>query len=85
MAFIAINELRATGAELFQDSESFLNELNNLDNSVHGGYSGAYSNSTGTVLGIAEKGFEFGVITVGIDAIGHLAKSFSDDKAGYYY
>ncbi|AUT00201.1 hypothetical protein CLI64_07300 [Nostoc sp. CENA543] len=83
MAFIAINELRATGAELFQDSESFLNELNSVDNSVHGGYDG-YSSSTGTVLGIAEKGFEFGVITVGIDAIGHLAKSFSDNKPGWY-
>jgi hypothetical protein len=75
MAFIAVNELRATGAELFQDSESFLNELNNLDDSVHGG--GDYSNTTNGVLGLAAKGFEFGVITYGIDAIGHLAMSFS--------
>ncbi|MBD2361877.1 hypothetical protein H6G36_11905 [Anabaena minutissima FACHB-250] len=80
MAFIAVNELRATGAELFQDSESFLNELNNLDDSVHGGN---YSNTTNGVLDLAVKGFEFGVITYGIDAIGHLAKSFSD--AGGYY
>ncbi|ABA23972.1 conserved hypothetical protein [Trichormus variabilis ATCC 29413] len=80
MAFIAVKELQVTGAELFQDSESFLNELNNLDNSVHGG--GDYSNTTNGVLDLAAKGFEFGVITYGIDAIGHLAKSYSD--AGYY-
>ncbi|MBD2252257.1 hypothetical protein [Nostoc parmelioides] len=81
MAFIAVKELQATGAELFQDSESFLNELNSLDNSVHGG--GEYSNTTNGVLDLAQKGFEFGVITYGIDAIGHLAKSYSD--AGYGY
>ncbi|WP_066383671.1 hypothetical protein [Anabaena sp. CA = ATCC 33047] len=82
MAFIAVNELRATGSELFQDSESFLNELNNLDDSVHGGYN--YSKTTNGVLDLAEKGFEFGVITFGIDAIGHLAKSFSDAGNGWY-
>ena len=81
MAFIAVNELQATGTELFQDSESFLNELNNLDNSVHGGN---YSNTTNGVLDLAVKGFEFGVITYGIDAIGHLAKSYSDAGNGYY-
>ena len=73
MAFIAVNELQATGTELFQDSESFLNELNNLDNSVHGGN---YSNTTNGVLDLAVKGFEFGVITYGIDAIGPVSKSF---------
>ncbi|MGH1395371.1 MAG: hypothetical protein ACRAVC_15265 [Trichormus sp.] len=81
MAFIAVNELRATGTELFQDSESFLNELNNLDD-VHGG--GGYSMTAGTVLPLAEKGFEFGVITYGIDAINHLAKSYSS-AGGYPY
>jgi hypothetical protein len=81
MAFIAVNELRAIGSELFQDSESFLNELNNLDDSVHGG-GNDYSNSTNGVLDLALKGFEFGVITYGIDAIGHLAKSYS--SAGLY-
>ncbi|UKP00440.1 hypothetical protein [Nostoc sp. UHCC 0870] len=81
MAFIAVNELRATGAELFQDSESFLNELNNLDDSVHGGN---YSKGTNGVLDLAVKGFEFGVITYGIDAIGHMAKSFSSASGGYW-
>jgi hypothetical protein len=81
MAFIAVNELRATGAELFQDSESFLNELNNLDD-VHGGY--GYSNGTQGVLSLLNKGFEFGVITYGIDAINHLAKSYSSADGTYY-
>jgi hypothetical protein len=81
MAFIAVNELRATGAELFQDSESFLNELNNLDDSVHGG--GNYSQGTNGVLDLAAKGFEFGVVTYGIDAIGHMARSFSSASTGY--
>jgi hypothetical protein len=80
MAFIAVNELRATGAELFQDSESFLNELNNLDDSVQGGN---YSKTTNGVLDLAVKGFEFGVITYGIDAIGHLAKSYSSADGGW--
>ncbi len=31
MASIKVSELRPTGSELFQDSESFLNELNDRD------------------------------------------------------
>lgn len=82
MAFIAVNELSQIGSELFQDTESFLNDLHHLDDAVHGG-GDDYSKSTNGVLDLAVKGFEFGVITYGIDAIGHLAQSFSD--AGYYY
>ncbi|MGH1395368.1 MAG: hypothetical protein ACRAVC_15250 [Trichormus sp.] len=76
MAFIAVNELRANGAELFQDSESFLNELNSFDDAVYGGGQD-YSNGTAGVISLLEKGFEFGVITYSIDAINHLAKSYS--------
>ncbi|WP_427157956.1 hypothetical protein ACQFX9_20050 [Aliinostoc sp. HNIBRCY26] len=81
MASINLTNLQVTGAELFQDSESFLNDLSNLDNSVAG--AGGYSDSTGTVLGIVEKGFEFGVITLGIDGIVHLVKSFSSNNGLY--
>ncbi len=86
MAFIAVNELRATGAELFQDSESFLNELNNLDDAVHGGDSSnsGFSSSRVGVENIVVKALEFGVIGLGIDAIGHLAKSFSHGDHGLY-
>lgn len=38
MASIKINELRPAGSELFQDSESFLNELTNEElGTVEGG------------------------------------------------
>jgi hypothetical protein len=85
MAFIAVNELRTTGAELFQDSESYLNELNNLD-TVHGGRVAghAFSAGTATILGLVNKGYEFGVYTIGIDAISHLVKSFSE-STNYTY
>jgi len=79
MAFIAVKELQNTGAELFQDSESFLNELNNVDTTA---VNGGYSNATNGVLDFGLKGFEFGAITFGVDAIGHLVKSFSEN--GYY-
>ncbi|QLE56329.1 hypothetical protein [Nostoc sp. TCL26-01] len=80
MASINLTELPTTGSTLFQDSESFLNELNNIDAiSINGGND--YSSSTNAVLAYGIKGLEFGAITFGIDAIGHLVKSFSD--AGY--
>ncbi|BAU13090.1 hypothetical protein LEP3755_36270 [Leptolyngbya sp. NIES-3755] len=37
MASIKISELRPVGSELFQDSESFLNELNDRDLDIRGG------------------------------------------------
>ena len=76
MASINLTELHTTGSALFQDSESFLNELNNVDESIYGG-GDDYSSSTAGVLAYGLKGFEFGAITFGIDAIGHLVKSFS--------
>ncbi|WP_017652205.1 hypothetical protein [Fortiea contorta] len=82
MAFIALNELHTTGAGLFQDSESYLTELNNLDDAVHGGLlagaaTTASAGATATILGIVTKGYEFGVYTVGIEGISYLVKSFS--------
>jgi hypothetical protein len=80
MASINLTELHTIGSALFQDSESFLTELHNIDDSVYGGDS--YSSSTNAVIAFGVKGFEFGAITFGIDAIGHLVKSFSDNN-GY--
>lgn len=40
MADIKITELLPAGSELFQDSESFLNELNEQEMSVFGGANG---------------------------------------------
>ncbi len=44
MAVIKISELRPTGSELFQDSESFLNELTSVQEvgKVIGGWSANY-------------------------------------------
>jgi Mg-chelatase subunit ChlD len=51
MAKIAISNLRPAGAELFVDSESYLNELTDAEmNMTHGGSSPFCA---GVVLGIA--------------------------------
>jgi len=40
MASIKLSELQVAGSELFQDSESFLNEMSDVNSiSVYGGYS----------------------------------------------
>ena len=76
MASINLVELHIAGSELFQDSESFINELNNVE-SIFGGDDG-YSDNFEDVADFGLKGFEFGLLTYGVDAIGHVIKSFSD-------
>lgn len=50
MASIKVSELRPTGSELFQDSESFLNELNDRDTtSVMGGLNTIFTVNGNTV------------------------------------
>ncbi|HLO84860.1 MAG TPA: hypothetical protein VK203_07585 [Nostocaceae cyanobacterium] len=74
MASIKLSELN--GAELFQDSESFLNELNDAASlSVHGGDDSSSFNSYGDY---AVKYLEFLVSGYGISTIKEIAKSFSD-------
>ena len=73
MASIKLSELQATGSELFQDSESFLSEMSDVNSiSVYGGYSDVSDLSTLTKLA------EAFVNTYGIGHIGYLAKSYSD-------
>ncbi len=43
MASIKISELRPAGVELFQDSESFLNEIGEQEMGITGGYTAAIS------------------------------------------
>ncbi|MDP5337865.1 MAG: hypothetical protein NWQ28_04735 [Nodularia sp. (in: cyanobacteria)] len=74
MANINLFELNAAGSELFNDSESFLNEFSDVDSisGGQGGYAGGVSNPA-TLMKLAEA-------FVSIYAIGHvtvLAKSFS--------
>ncbi|HLO84859.1 MAG TPA: hypothetical protein VK203_07580 [Nostocaceae cyanobacterium] len=78
MANIKLSELN--GAELFQDSESFLNELNDtVSLSVHGGDD---SNSDFySYTDYAVKYLEFLVSGYGISTIKEIVKSFSN----YHY
>ncbi|WP_414551364.1 hypothetical protein [Anabaena sp. CCY 0017] len=74
MANITLSELHAAGSELFNDSESFLNEFSDVDSISGGnvGYAGGVSNPA-TLMKLAEA-------FVTVYAIGHvtvLAKSFS--------
>ena len=75
MANIKLSELHAAGSELFNDSESFLNEFSDVD-AIYGGQvgyaTGGVSNPA-TLMKLAEA-------FVTVYAIGHvtvLAKSFS--------
>ncbi|GAX37873.1 hypothetical protein [Nodularia sp. NIES-3585] len=82
MASINLSELNATGSELFQDSESFLNELRDVD-FISGGDSSAHSESGAAPynpvsdLSTLTKLAEAFVATYAIGHITVLAKSFS--------
>ena len=78
MANIKLSELNAAGSELFQDSESFLNEFSDVD-SISGGQIGV---ATGATYGASNlltltKLAEAFVITYAVDHVTVLAKSFS--------
>ncbi|MBE9049163.1 hypothetical protein IQ243_01845 [Nostocales cyanobacterium LEGE 11386] len=77
MANITLSELHAAGSELFQDSESFLQELNDVD-SISGGSTYNPVSDISTLTKLAEAF----VITYSVEHITYLAKSFS---VGVYY
>jgi hypothetical protein len=73
MANITLSELHSVGSELFQDSESFLNEFSDVD-SISGGEGNNGGVSDPTMLTKLAGAFVY------VYAIGHvtvLAKSFS--------
>jgi hypothetical protein len=70
MANITLAELQVAGSELFQDSESFLNELNDVD-AISGGFYDVSDVSTLTKIA------EAFVNTYGIGHVAYLAKSYS--------
>jgi len=83
MANITLSELNNAGAELFQDSESFLNELRDVD-AIYGGSSSisasqSVSGSNPHVSDISSltKLAEAFVFTYSIGHVTYLAKSFS--------
>jgi hypothetical protein len=77
MANINLTELQIIGSELFQDSESFLNELNDVD-AIAGGsyYSGTYYSADVYVTAVFDPGKIY---------VGYLGKSYgySGGYAGY--
>ncbi|QHG18821.1 hypothetical protein [Nostoc sp. ATCC 53789] len=81
MASIALSQLNTTGSELFQDSESFLNDLNNVDSiTVYGGGNDVSSVADGLdpLLAYGIKGQEFALLAFGASLTAHIVKSFSD-------
>ncbi|WP_414564345.1 MULTISPECIES: hypothetical protein [unclassified Anabaena] len=75
MANITLSELHAAGSELFQDSESFLNEFSDVDSISGGNYGGGVSDPTALT--------KLAGAFVTVYAIGHvtvLAKSFSQPQ-----
>jgi len=86
MASITLSQLNVTGSELFQDSESYLNELNDAASvSINGGGSGF--SDFGVYGDFGVKYLEFLVDGYAIASIKHIAKSFSNDShsGGYGY
>ncbi|MBE8988356.1 hypothetical protein [Nostoc sp. LEGE 12450] len=83
MASIALSQLNATGSELFQDSESFLSDLNNVDSiTIYGGGEGGdvsnVSEGIEPLLAYGIKGQEFALLGFGASLTAHIVKSFSD-------
>jgi len=80
MASITLSQLNETGSELFQDSESYLNELNDAGSvSIHGGGS-SHSSGFGEYGDFGVKYLEYLVDGYAIASIKHIAKSFSHDS-----
>lgn len=61
MATIQISNLSATGAELFGDSESYLNELTNEEMNLTGGFfSSVYCKFGGALAKLASQAYQVG-------------------------
>ncbi|MGJ5632413.1 hypothetical protein [Nostoc sp. CALU 1950] len=74
MATITLSELYLAGSELFQDSESFLTELSDVNSiSVYGGHGDGFD----PFLDYGIKGYEFSILGLAINNVVSLAKSFS--------
>jgi hypothetical protein len=88
MASIALSQLNTTGSELFQDSESFLSDLNNVDSiTIYGGGDGGdvsnVSEGIEPLLAYGIKGQEFALLGFGASLTAHIVKSFSDTDTHY--
>ncbi|MDB9457441.1 hypothetical protein [Dolichospermum circinale] len=78
MASITLSQLNVTGSELFQDSESYLDDLNDASSvAVHGGYSDSHHSGFGAYGDFGVKYLEYLVGGYAIASIKSIAKSFS--------
>ncbi|WP_414530405.1 hypothetical protein [Nodularia chucula] len=77
MANITLSQLYATGSELFHDSESFLNELSDVESSSKGQY-----NVVGGIVTLTALAGTF-VGTYGIGYATYVAKSYSKVRRFY--
>ncbi|BAZ29279.1 hypothetical protein NIES4074_17210 [Cylindrospermum sp. NIES-4074] len=74
MASIKLSELQVAGSELFQDSESFINDLSDATSlSINGGDANFQDYGD---FGV--KYLEYLILGYGVDAIKYIVKSFSD-------
>lgn len=79
MSDIKVRDLNPAGSEFFQDSENFLNDLNDMDtNSVYGGQ----GTSLTDYFGFGTKLLEYGILGYGINNIASLALNFSNLGGG---
>ncbi|MBE8988354.1 hypothetical protein [Nostoc sp. LEGE 12450] len=84
MASIALSQLNTTGSELFQDSESFLSDLNNVDTiTIYGGDVSSVANGIEPLLAYGIKGQEFALLGFGASLTAHIVKSFSSADTGF--
>ncbi|RCJ30942.1 hypothetical protein A6770_20690 [Nostoc minutum NIES-26] len=80
MANINLSELHAAGSELFQDTESFLNELSDVD-SISGGN---YGSNVSDISGLTKLAEAY-VLTYGVGHIAVITKSYSHSNYGFGY
>jgi len=85
MATITLSELKASGAELFQDSEGFLNDMSDIEEiAVQGGGGSGYGGGFTALITYSIKGQEFVLLSFGIQTVLTLAKSFSSAGGGLF-
>ncbi|AFY42940.1 hypothetical protein [Nostoc sp. PCC 7107] len=81
MANITLSELNIAGSQLFQDSESFLNDLSDVDlSAAHGGNNANYADygyGSDSYISVFNKLIEGFVVVYAIQHIFSIAKSFS--------
>ena len=75
MANIKLSELHAAGSELFNDSESFLNEFSDVD-SIAGGQIGYATDGVSNPITLTKLAEAF-VLVYAVEHVTMLAKSFS--------